>query len=110
LYSKETKRWLRALEIAKILFEVEGYHTAYLKETEAFIRRKTMYSPKIREDLIPRIYQVAKAKRIKMTTLVNEILEKALNGGGGKIEASQIGPNGKGSPLPEENGRGCEPT
>ena len=39
-----------------------------------------MYSPKISEDLIPRIYQLAMAERVKMTTLVNRILEKALNG------------------------------
>jgi hypothetical protein len=41
-----------------------------------------MYSPKIREDLIPKIYQVAKVKKVKMTTLVNQILEKVLNDGG----------------------------
>jgi hypothetical protein len=40
-----------------------------------------MYSPKIREDLIPKIYQKARAKGINMTTLVNGILENALNGG-----------------------------
>jgi len=38
-----------------------------------------MYSPKINEDLIPRIYKLAKVKGIKMTTLVNEILRKALD-------------------------------
>jgi hypothetical protein len=81
MVSKETKRWLRALEIAKILFEDQGYHCRYLEGVENFIWRKTMYSPKIREDLVPKIYQVAKAKKIKMTTLVNRILEKALNGG-----------------------------
>ena len=59
-----------------------------------------MYSPKISEDLIPRLYQSAKAKRIPMTTLVNRILEKAVNGGDG-LEASEIGPNGKGPPVAE---------
>ncbi len=39
-----------------------------------------MYSPKIKEDLIPRIYEIAKKKGIHMTTLVNELLRKALNG------------------------------
>jgi len=39
-----------------------------------------MYSPKIKEELIPKIYQIAKAKGLRMTTLVNEILQKALNG------------------------------
>ena len=40
-----------------------------------------MYSPKIREDLITKIYQKARAKGVRMTTLVNGILENALNGG-----------------------------
>ncbi len=40
-----------------------------------------MYSPKIREDLIPRIFRKARAQGIHMTALVNGILEKALNGG-----------------------------
>jgi len=39
-----------------------------------------MYSPKIREDLIPKLYQVAKEKGISMTKLVDEILRDALNG------------------------------
>lgn len=38
-----------------------------------------MYSPKISEDLIPRIYRLAKVKGTRMTTLVNIILEEALN-------------------------------
>ena len=33
------KRLLRALAIAKILFEQEGYHTQYLEEIEALLRR-----------------------------------------------------------------------
>lgn len=32
-------RWLRALGIAKILFEEEGYHTHYLEELEQFLQR-----------------------------------------------------------------------
>lgn len=31
---KTRKRWHRALGIAKILFEEQGYHTAYLTEIE----------------------------------------------------------------------------
>jgi len=31
-------RQLRALEIAKILFEAEGYHTKYLQEIEQTIK------------------------------------------------------------------------
>ena len=37
-----------------------------------------MYSPKIKPELIPRIYKVAKARGIHMTTLVNDVLRKAL--------------------------------
>jgi|WetSurMetagenome_2_1015567.scaffolds.fasta_scaffold00300_17 hypothetical protein len=37
-----------------------------------------MYSPKIDERLIPTLYRIAKAKGIKMTTLVNSILQDAL--------------------------------
>lgn len=39
-----------------------------------------MYSPKINEELIPKIYEMAKKKGVKMTKLVNDILETALNG------------------------------
>ena len=37
-----------------------------------------MYKPKIRDDLIPRLYRLAKARRIPMTRLVSELLEEAL--------------------------------
>ncbi len=37
-----------------------------------------MYSPKIKEELIPILYQMAKAKKTRMTTLVNEIIQKVL--------------------------------
>ncbi|MCC7213185.1 MAG: hypothetical protein IT451_15245 [Candidatus Brocadia sp.] len=37
-----------------------------------------MYSPKISEELIPKLYRLAKSKGVKMTTLVNEIIEKAI--------------------------------
>jgi hypothetical protein len=33
-----TRRWLKALQIAKILFEDQGYHTRYLDEIEDHIR------------------------------------------------------------------------
>ena len=39
-----------------------------------------MYSPKISEALIPRLYFVAKQNRMHMTTLVNTILQTALSG------------------------------
>lgn len=37
-----------------------------------------MYSPKIREDLIPRIYRAAKAAGVAMTTWVNQLIEERL--------------------------------
>ena len=38
-----------------------------------------MYSPKIDEELIPRLYRLRKLRKIPMTRLVNEILEKAVS-------------------------------
>ena len=38
-----------------------------------------MYSPKIREDLIPKIYQAAKQAEVPMTIWVNEAIEEALS-------------------------------
>ncbi len=38
-----------------------------------------MYSPKIDEDLIPRIYRLGKLKKMPMTRLVNEILQRRLS-------------------------------
>jgi len=63
-----------------------------------------MYSPKIREDLIPIIYQAARKGRVHMTTFVNRILEKALSGGD-EIGANEIISNGKELGLSQENGR-----
>ena len=37
-----------------------------------------MYSPKIHNNLIPRIYQVAKRAKMPMTRWVKQILERAL--------------------------------
>jgi hypothetical protein len=106
MFSKETKRWLRALGIAKILFEDQRYHSLYLEGIENFIWRKSMYSPKIIEDLIPKIYQMAKAKGIKMTTLVNQILEKVLNGGD-EFETKEIVSSSEESNFPkEDDGKG----
>ncbi len=99
---KETRVWLRTLGIAKILFEYEGYHCLYREAVENFIWRKTMYSPKIREELIPKIFRMARAEGIPMTKLVNRILERALNGGG-QFAVRKIDPDGKGPALSEEN-------
>jgi predicted HicB family RNase H-like nuclease len=37
-----------------------------------------MYSPKIREDLVPRIYRAARKAGVAMTQWVNQVLEHAL--------------------------------
>ena len=37
-----------------------------------------MYTPKIREDLIPRLYRAAKARKVPMTKLVTALVETAL--------------------------------
>lgn len=37
-----------------------------------------MYSPKIREDLVPRIYKEARNANLAMTTWVNQVIERAL--------------------------------
>ena len=37
-----------------------------------------MYTPKIREDLIPQLYRAAKARKVPMTRLVSEIVAAAL--------------------------------
>ena len=39
------RRWLKALSIAKILFEEDGYFTDYLEEIEAFIRGRKWKRP-----------------------------------------------------------------
>ena len=37
-----------------------------------------MYTPKVREDLIPRVYQAARAAGVPMTRWVNHAVEMAL--------------------------------
>jgi hypothetical protein len=39
-----------------------------------------MYSPKVAEHLIPRLYQLGKARRVPMTRLVAEAIEQYLSG------------------------------
>ena len=51
-----------------------------------------MYSPKINEELIPRIYRLGKLKKMPMTRLVNEILQRALS----EMEEKE---RGNGNPL-----------
>ncbi len=76
---KETMRWLRALRIAEILFEDQGYHTRYLEEIENVIRSEDMYSPRINEELIPALFKIARLRKIPMTKLVNQIIRTYLS-------------------------------
>ncbi len=64
-----------------------------------------MYSPKIKEELIPKIYEIARAKGMRMTVLVNEILRRALNGMEGKkmIVTVHKSKNGEKRSIPMTN-------
>lgn len=53
-----------------------------------------MYSPKIRDDLVPRIYRVAKSAKVPMTRWVNQVLERAL-ADHGNLEAGTSDEEGK---------------
>lgn len=46
-----------------------------------------MYSPRIAQDLVPQLYVVARAKKMAMTRLVNEMLRKSLNREAKKLKA-----------------------
>ncbi len=48
-----------------------------------------MYSPQIRDDLIPQIYQVAKKAGLAMTVWVSRVIEQALSENG-KSEGQEI--------------------
>ena len=52
---------------------------------------RLMYSPKIRDDLIPKIYQLGKATKKPMTQVVDTILRTYL----GKLDMSETGSGGK---------------
>ena len=77
---KEAKRWLKALKIGKIILEDQGYQTAHIEAIGDFIRRKIMYSPKIKEEFIPVLFRIAAWRRIPMTKLVNQIIREYLEG------------------------------
>ena len=42
-----------------------------------------MYSPHISDELVRRLYKIAKNKKVHMTTLVNELLQSALDNSDG---------------------------
>lgn len=54
-----------------------------------------MYTPKIREDLISRLYVLAKQRKTTMKALVDELLEKALDtisqDSGQRAQREQVG-------------------
>jgi hypothetical protein len=72
------QRWVRALAIAKILFEDQGYHTVYLEEIERYLKEVCVYQPKIEDEHIRQLYQWAKRLEMPMTHLVNTLLAHAL--------------------------------
>ncbi len=86
----EVKGWLRAMEIARCLFEDQGYHRIYLNQIERFIRRTHMYSPKIKEEFIPILYRISCSKKIPMTKLVNQIIKDYLERNG-EMEGKEEG-------------------
>lgn len=69
-------------------------HVTHAENMKNLIKTKLrseekMYSPKIREDLIPLLYQAAKRKRRTMTKLVDSILREWLEKGGESEEAQE---------------------
>jgi hypothetical protein len=57
-----------------------------------------MYSPKINEELIPRLYRLRRLKNIPMTRLVNGILQNAIS----ELEKEQY-EKGPGLPDSQDN-------
>jgi hypothetical protein len=80
MFRKEAKRWLKALKIARIILEDQGYQTAHVEAMEKLIRRRIMYSPKIKEEFIPVLFRISASKGIPMTKLVNQIIREYLEG------------------------------
>ena len=80
MFREEAKRWLKALKIARIILEDQGYQTAHVEAMEKLIRRKIMYSPKIKEEFIPVLFRIATWRRIPMTKIVNQIIREYLEG------------------------------
>ena len=76
---EEGRRWLKALKIAKIIFEDQGYPTRYLDEVERFVKRKLMYNPRVKREYLPLLLKISASKGIPMTQLVNRIIKDYLN-------------------------------
>ena len=81
MFRKEAKRWLKALKIARIILEDQGYQTAHIEAMEKLIRRRIMYSPKIKEEFTPVLFRISASKGIPMTKLVNQIIREYLEDG-----------------------------
>jgi hypothetical protein len=66
-----------------------------------------MYSPKIREELIPQIYRAAKGAKLPMTAWVNQAIEVALRvvTGSPVPESEQKEAEVSSEPAPIRNGR-----
>ena len=79
MFREEAKRWLKALKIARIILEDQGYPTTHIEAMEKLIRRRIMYSPKIKEEYIPVLFKMSASRRIPMTKLVNEIIRDYLD-------------------------------
>jgi hypothetical protein len=75
---EEVKRWLKALRIAKTIFEDQGYFTR-LDEVERLIRREILYTQKIKKEYVPMVLKISASKRIPMIQLVNQIIKDYLN-------------------------------
>ncbi len=56
-----------------------------------------MYSPKIRNELIPTIYRRAKEAGVPMTAWVNRLIEKALSENGRSVDNRNAGDPENGS-------------
>ena len=50
--------------------------------------RSAMYSPKVKEDLIPILYKLAKQEQKPMTALVDEMIRAEIANRNGNVEAS----------------------
>ena len=78
MFKYEARRWLKALKIAKIIFQDQGFHTLHLEGMEKFIRRRILYSQNIRNDSLPVLSRISSSKNLPMTRLVNEIIKNYL--------------------------------
>lgn len=67
-----------------------------------------MYSPRIREALIPRVYEAARKAGIPMTAWVNRVIEEALRERTSRNESEVREANGSEGPAAESSGKEFE--